>query len=173
MASYNSDNVNQKGQSADDVTFMRPGLLAQDVGSGAPGSTGPGGGMDTGDTLMEGQYPSSMPFVGTALGGTGAPGTQGVSNGRPTLTGTDSVTFTPFTAGYKSIHTPDAATEQGDITAPAQGTIGGTADWTQANDAQYGPGWNAPGVEGNTPMAGTGEFQPGSGRVRNSAGAGY
>jgi hypothetical protein len=125
--------------------------------------------VDVGDTNEPGQYPDRETFTGVALGGTGAPGTQGINSD---LTGgPDTIRVTKPTF-YKSIYELD---EPGAVWDEANGagykqivvrdSISGPNDWTQASDGSYGPGYNMPGVEGNTPTPGSGQYQTGAGNV--------
>ena len=168
MARYGSDSTEEPGQYPTQA-WSDFGLPEQSFGSGAPGGSPMSAETDQGDTNEPGQYPSRETFTGVALGGTGAPGTQGI--GRDLSGGPDTVTVSKPTF-YKSIYEvadePDSWNEPGgggykEITV--HDTVGGEADWTQANDNSYGPGWNMPGVEGNTPTPGSGQFQTGAGSV--------
>jgi hypothetical protein len=55
--------------------------------------------------------------------------------------------------------------EPGAVQETASGSVSGEGDWTQANSESYGPGFNLPGVEGNTPAGGSEQFQTGRGDV--------
>lgn len=168
MARYNSNNTEEPGQYPT-TAWSGFGLPEQNFGSGAPGGSPTSSEVDTGDTNEPGQYPSRETFTGVALGGTGAPGTQGATN---RLTGgPDTVSISKPTF-YKSIYEvtedpsgwdePDGAGYKQFVISDS---ISGYDDWTQANDHSYGPGHNMPGVEGNTPTPGSGQFQTGRGNV--------
>jgi hypothetical protein len=68
--------------------------------------------------------------------------------------------------GYKGEYDPGGMEREGDMQASVMQSVGDVADWTQSNRWSYGPGWNMPGVEGNTPKPGGGQFQTGSGSIR-------
>jgi len=120
------------------------------AGTGAPGTQGASGLPDP--TNQPGQLEDGLTGITTAeITQTGAPGTQGTtatSGGGP-----DSIAFTRPSAGI----TPYETLTVGD-------SVGGPADWTQANDDGYGSGGpKLPGMQ--EPQAGSGKFQPGGGRV--------
>jgi hypothetical protein len=168
MASYGSNSTEEPGQYPT-TEWSDFGLPEQNFGSGAPGGSPTSSEVDQGDTNEPGQYPARETFTGVALGGTGAPGTQGI--GRDLVGGPDTISATKPTF-YKSIY---EVAEPGAIWDEANGagykqivvhdSISGEADWTQANDHSYGPGFNMPGVEGNTPTPGSGQYQTGAGSV--------
>lgn len=168
MARYDSSSPNEPGQYPT-MAWSDFGLPEQSFGSGAPGGSPTSSEVDMGDTNEPGQYPAREPFTGVPLNGTGAPGTQGV---RPRMAGgPDTITATKPTF-YKSIYevTDDPggwneANGAGYKQITVNDSVSGEADWTQANDNSYGPGWNAPGVEGNTPTPGSGQYQTGAGSV--------
>lgn len=122
------------------------------AGTGAPGTAGASGTPDA--TNEPGQTQDGLTGISEHdITDTGAPGTQGTT---PTSGGgPDAITFTRPTAGvtgYESISVSDS--------------VGGTADWTQANDDGYGSGGpQLPGIKGNEPQAGSNRFQPGGGSV--------
>ena len=123
------------------------------AGTGAPGTQGATGGSDA--TTEPGQTQDGLTGISEAqITETGAPGTQGT---QPTTGGgPDSVSFTRagsyLTGTYESETVGDS--------------VGGSADWTQANDDGYASGGpQLPGIKGNEPQAGGGKFQPGGGRV--------
>jgi hypothetical protein len=165
MASYDSKSTEEPGQYPAPA-FARFGLPAQTFGSGAPGGSPTSSEVDAGDTNEPGQYPNRETFTGVALNGTGAPG--GPSVGPNDVSGgPDTVTFTKPTF-YKGIY--EVVNDQASWDEPGGGGYkeevahdhtSGPADWTQANDYSYGPGFNMPGVEGNTPTPGSGQFQTG------------
>lgn len=170
-----------------------PGYDSTRRTTGGPAYAGTQQGGDP--TTEPGQYPPSMDhgiFGGNLPSGTGAPGTQGArGTGGVDPTNEPGQTLDGFTGlSAKDIASTGAPGSQGTtptdgggpdavtITRPgsylsgsyAQDTvrdsIGGAADWTQANDDGYGSsGPQLPGLEGNQPLAGEGRFQPGGGRV--------
>jgi hypothetical protein len=168
MATYNSNEVNQPGQYPA-PSFTKMGLPSQDEDSGAAGS----GQFSTetdhtagGITNEPGQYPSRMPFVGTALGGSGAPGGPGIHGGAAD-SGPDSITFTKDTT-VKSQFIDGQMTE-GMVSYDTGATVSGKGDWTQANAAGYqAPAqYQMPGTaQVSLDAGGDGAFQPGSGSVR-------
>lgn len=121
-------------------------------GTGAPGTAGAGGASDP--TNEPGQLTEAISGTGPAdTAQTGAPGSQGVSN---TLgSGADTIKFTRPGAFLTGTNTQNTVADN----------ISGPDDWTQANDGSYAGGRFLPGIEGNMPQAGSGPFQPGSGRV--------
>jgi hypothetical protein len=168
MASYGSNNTEEPGQYPT-TAWSDFGLPEQNFGSGAPGSSPTSSVTDMGDTNEPGQYPDRETFTGVTLGGTGAPGTQGI--GRDLTGGPDTIRATKPTF-YKSIYeiaedpnSWDEPNGAGYKQITVHDSISGEADWTQANDNSYGPGFNMPGVEGNTPTPGSGQFQTGAGSV--------
>lgn len=168
MASYSSSSTEEPGQYPAPA-FARFGLPAQTFGSGAPGGSPTSSEQDTGGSNEPGQYPARETFTGVALNGTGAPGSQGIAPGLSG--GPDSITFTKPTF-YKGIYEVEADPGSWDLPdgggykeEAARDSVSGEADWTQANDNSYGPGWNMPGVEGNTPTPGSGQHQTGAGSV--------
>ncbi len=168
MASYDSNKTEQPGQYPA-PSWTTYGLPAQTFGSGAPGGSPTDSSTDKGDTNEPGQYPSRETFTGVALDGTGAPGTQGI----PADTwgddgGPDSITYQEptFYKGENDDNTYDGQDGvSGYVQSKTTASVSGPADWTQANDYSYGPGFNMPGVEGNTPTPGSGDFQTGAGEV--------
>ncbi len=122
------------------------------TGTGAPGTTGGGGGSD--DTAEAGQLTDGITGITDAeITQTGAPGTGTTPNGGG---GSTSITYTrpgsPYSGTYKSDTISDDTS--------------GPRDSTQANDEGYGTGGpQFPGNKGNEPRAGEGPYQPGSGRV--------
>jgi hypothetical protein len=122
------------------------------TGTGAPGTAGSRGGSDP--TNQPGQTQDGLTGVSESdITGTGAPGSRGTT---PTDGGgPDAITFTRPSAGLTPLETESI-----------RDSVGGPADWTQANDDGYGSGGpQLPGIQGNEPGAGSGRFQPGSGRV--------
>jgi hypothetical protein len=169
MARYSSSSTEEPGQYPAPA-FARFGLPAQTFGSGAPGGSPTSSEVDGGDTNEPGQYPSRETFTGVALDGTGAPGTTGIPNevvsGEPPIGGAaDSIQFSKPTF-YKSMY-EDGGMEPGYITQTAHDQVSGPADWTQANDYGYVsvPEYQMPGVAGNTPTPGSGQYQTGDGQV--------
>lgn len=122
------------------------------TGTGAPGTAGASGLPDP--TNQPGQTQDGLTGISehdiTSTGATGSQGTNPTDGGGP-----DSVSFTRPTAGvtgYESITVRDS--------------VGGPADWTQANDDGYASGGpQLPGIKGNEPQAGSSRFQPGGGSV--------
>jgi pilus assembly protein FimV len=120
------------------------------TGTGAPGTAGAGGSADA--TNEPGQTQDGLTGISEHdITATGAPGTQGTT---PTSGGgPDSISFTRPTAGvttYEGLTVNDS--------------VGGPADWTQANDDGYASsGPKLPAMQ--EPEAGTGRFQPGGGHV--------
>jgi hypothetical protein len=163
VAAYDSESTIQPGQWPATDAFTLMGLPAQDESTGAGGSTAPESGLDDGHTEQPGQYPASMPIVGTPLGGTGAPGTAGIPP-QSQHNGPDSVTFSPFTQGYK----PSRDEQEGQDTQTYTAPVSGTSDWTQANGQSYGGAdqFFLPGIAGNMPQPGSGRFTTGAGTVR-------
>ena len=161
MARYSSASTQEPGQYPT-TAWSQFGLPEQTQGTGAAGSSANSSEEDTGGTNQPGQYPSRETITGVALNGTGAPGTTGVGAdmGRG---GPDTVAYSRATF-YKSQDEPGGA-QAGAITNTTSDSVSGEADWTQANDESYGPGYNMPGVEGNTPTPGSGQFQTGAGSV--------
>jgi hypothetical protein len=164
MANYNSNSTEEPGQYPA-PSWTGFGLPVQNESSGAAGSSGTKE-IDQGSSNEPGQYPARDTFTGVGLDGTGAPGTAGVPNevvsGEAGPQG-DSVTYSQPTL-YKGMY-DDQGMVQGYRQGVASDGISGASDWTQANDFSYGPGYNLPGIEGNTPIGGEGQFQPGAGRV--------
>ena len=168
MANYGSNSTEEPGQYPAPA-FAQFGLPAQTFGSGAAGTSPTSSETDMGDTNEPGQYPARETFTGVALGGTGAPGTQGI--GRELVGGPDTIAVSKPTF-YKSIYEVegepgawDEASGAGYKQIVVHDSVSGEADWTQANDNSYGPGFNMPGIEGNTPTPGSGQFQTGAGSV--------
>jgi hypothetical protein len=169
MATYGSNSTEEPGQYPT-TEWSDFGLPEQNFGSGAPGGSPTSSEIDVGATNEPGQYPSRESFTGVALGGTGAPGTQGVPNeagtGEPAIGGAaDTIVFSKTTF-YKSMYEPQGM-EQGYVTETAHDQVSGPADWTQANDYGYAAPaeYQMPGVAGNTPTPGSGQFQTGAGNV--------
>jgi hypothetical protein len=168
MTRYGSDSTEEPGQYPTQA-WSDFGLPEQNFGSGAPGGSPQSGEQDLGSSNEPGQYPSRETFTGVALGGTGAPGSQGIPRGGESSGGADTIVASKTTF-YKSefedpssFSGPDGA-GYAEITARAD--VSGPHDWTGANEESYGSGWNMPGVEGNTPAPGSGQFQTGAGSVR-------
>ena len=165
MTRYDSGSTETDGQYPTSAWHWF-GLPEQNETSGAAGSSPPSNEEDTGGTNQPGQYPSKEDFTGVPLDGSGAPGTQGIKD---IAGGSDSVAFS-LTTFYKGQNTP-GGTEQGMVTAVATGTVSGDGDWTQANDTGYNAPaqYQMPGVAGNTPTPGSGQYQTdgqnGSGHV--------
>ena len=167
MARYSSNSTEQPGQYPAPA-FTQFGLPAQTAGTGAPGGPPQSSAIDAGNSNEPGQYPARETFTGVGLDGTGAPGTQGIPNeavtGEPSVGGPmDSIEYSHPTF-YKTMY-DEQGMEQGYAHSTARDQVSGQGDWTQANDYGYGPGWNMPGVEGNTPAPGSGQFQTGKGNV--------
>lgn len=165
MARYDSSSTEEPGQYPAPA-FAGFGLPSQNMGTGAPGGSPPSHETDPGGTNEPGQYPSTEDFTGVALGGTGAPGTQGITAGTG---GGDSVVYSEptFYKGQQDAGPDNGPNSAGNLQSTATGSVSGEADWTQANTKSYGPGFNMPGVEGNTPAPGSGQFQTGSGTVKH------
>lgn len=152
------------------TAWAKFGLPVQDEASGAPGGPSYSDKVDTTDggshTNEPGQYPDRMPFAGTTLGGTGAPGSQGIVGGAATQ-GPDVVHFEKDTP-YKSEFIDDNQ-GQGSVSHTTHAAVTGPQDWTQANTAGYKapPSMQMPGIAQVTLDAGgDGAYQPGSGQVR-------
>jgi hypothetical protein len=162
MARYNSGTTEEPGQYPT-TTWSEYGLPEQNFGTGAAGTTRPSSVQDEGDTNEPGQYPDRDSFTGEpySLGGTsgsGAPGTagapyDGVGAGR------DTVEYSKPTF-YKGQRDP-GGNEPGYTSVTASGNVNGPGDWTEANSAGYdAPAqFQMPGVAGNTPTPGSGQFQ--------------
>jgi hypothetical protein len=160
---YNSKSTEEPGQYPTNAWHLF-GLPEQSFGSGAPGASPPSDVIDEGGTNQPGQYPDRGDFTGVPLGGSGAPGTQGIT--APDTGGGQSVTFDEPTF-YKGEHTSGnfdddgAGNGKGYKQTTIGATVSGRGDWTQANsqgyqaDAQY----QMPGVAGNTPAPGDGRHQ--------------
>ncbi len=149
----NSDPTNLPGQ------YPVEGVNAQifggplPSGTGAPGSAGAPIQGSSDPTNLPGQIDDGLTGLSEAeINSTGAPGTQGAvdSDG-----GSSAIMYTQASAGinpYQMESTTD--------------NVSGTGDWTAANDQGYASGGpQLPGIKGNEPEAGSGRFQPGSGRV--------
>lgn len=170
MASYPGDHTEEPGQYPT-TAFHLFGLPEQNFGSGAPGGSPQSSQVDQGTTNEPGQYPAKETFTGVALDGSGAPGTSGVPYGGGSA-GPDSVAYSKPTF-YKGQREPNETFSQPNGTGYEQETVkasvSGTADWTQANAHSYGDGYDMPGVAGNTPIPGSGQYQTdgqnGSGHV--------
>jgi hypothetical protein len=122
-------------------------------GTGAPGTAGASGGSDP--TTEPGQLQDGLTGISEAqITETGAPGTQGTT---PTSGGgPDSVSFTRAGSYLSGTYQSETVSD----------SVGGPADWTQANDDGYDSGGpQLPGIKGNEPAAGGSRFQPGGGRV--------
>jgi hypothetical protein len=147
-----SDPTNEPGQyppGTDHGIFGGP----LPTGTGAPGTAGASGSADP--TNEPGQTQDGLTGISESdITRTGAPGTQGAV---PDLgNGGTQVTFTRPGSYLSGSYASDTV---GDDTA-------GPGDWTQANDDGYASGGpQLPGIKGNEPQAGSGRFQPGSGRV--------
>jgi len=163
MARYGSNSTEEPGQYPTTAWSMF-GLNEQNFGSGAPGSSGSKE-QDTGGSNEPGQYPARETVTGVALGGTGAPGSQGITNSSG---GPDSITYSKPTF-YKSEYELDenfnGPGDQGYREDTIRDSISGPNDWTQAADGSYGGGIDIIGVKGNTPESGSGRFQTGAGSV--------
>jgi hypothetical protein len=121
--------------------------------TGAPGTAG-GRAAAADPTNMPGQVVDGLTGLSEHdITSTGAPGSQGTT---PTSGGgPDTVTFTRPSAGISPF-----------VQETIRDSVGGPADWTQANDDGYGSSAaQLPGLQGNQPQAGQGKFQPGGGRV--------
>jgi len=169
MANYDSSSVNQPGQYPA-TAWTAYGLPAQNEDSGAAGSGQFSGTQDTGPggaTNEPGQYPAPrMPFVGTPLDGSGAPGSAGIQGGA-VASGSDSITFEKDVA-WKSEYQPDGMIE-GQAPQHTSATVAGKGDWTQANAVGYQapPQYQMPGTaQISLDAGGDGAFQPGRGSVR-------
>lgn len=168
MTRYN-DHIVEPGQYPA-TAWTKYGLPAQNEDSGAPGSPPYSGAADTvdgaGHTNEPGQYPVPvMPFTGTALGFSGAPGSAGIKGGQVT-SGPDSVHYTKDVP-LKSQWTGDMT--QGALEYDANGTVSGKGDWTQANVVGYqAPArYQMPGTaQISLDAGGSGAYQPGAGNVR-------
>jgi hypothetical protein len=167
MGTYDSKKTVQPGQYPA-TAWTGYGLPAQDEDSGAGGSPAFSDALDTGSSNEPGQYPDRMPLTGTALGGSGAPGSAGVK-GLQQTSGPDSVTFEKDTV-WKSEYEQDGATVEGALPKHTNTTVQGDGDWTQANSAGYHApaSLQMPGTaQVQLDSGGDGAFQPGGGgRVR-------
>ena len=168
MADYNSKSTEEPGQyPAPNFTIM--GLPEQSFGSGAPGAAPTDTSVDAGSTNEPGQYPSRDTFTHVPLGGSGAPGSAGISAGH-VAQGPDRVTFDEPTF-YKGQQSGDAQFDDNGFGYEQEqeaATVSGKGDWTQANAYGYqAPDqWQMPGVAGNTPAPGDGDrHQTGAGNV--------
>lgn len=154
MATYDSSTTEEPGQYPAPA-FTKMGLPAQTFGSGAPGSAQPSKLRDQGSTNEPGQYPAREMFTGVPLGGSGAPGTNGIPYDG--TGGGDSITYSAPTF-YKGMREDGDQFSQPDGTGYQEfnikGQVSGPSDWTQANPHSYGGGWDMPGVQGNTPAPG-------------------
>jgi len=129
---------------------------AQFADSGAPGSQGASPtDASTDPTNQPGQLSEGLSGTGPAdVADSGAPGTMGAQNGGA---GPDRVTYTE----------PGSFLSGTNTSATVNDSISGPGDWTQAIDGSYGGSVNLPSITGNQPQAGSGPYQPGSGRVRH------
>jgi hypothetical protein len=108
-------------------------------GTGAPGTAGAGRGADP--VNQPGQLTEAISGTGPAdTADTGAPGSQGVTEGAG---GADSVTYTR----------PGSFLTGTNIQDTVRDDISGTGDWTQAHDGSYGGNLNLPGIVGNQPTS--------------------
>lgn len=150
---------NQGGQDPTEVSGQDPSSLfgiPVSYDSGAAGTPAPGGeGLGTHDVSMPNQYPSRDPISGVTLGGSGAPGSQGVPDSDVTPAGATGITVTDpnYTAGR-----PGGGSGVQMLTV--NDAVSGTDDWT-ATQSNYPPG--NPVVSGDYYPTSTGA---GSGRVR-------
>ena len=110
MGRYDSSDANIPGQYPAPA-FAGFGLPVQDETSGAGGSPPAGDHvLDQGSTLEPGQYPLKEDFTGVPLGGSGAPGSDGVGyNPQGANAGPDQVQFTKDTT-WKSERDPNGLT---------------------------------------------------------------
>jgi hypothetical protein len=172
---WSQNHVNEPGQYPT-TAWNEFGLPEQNFGSGAAGSTQPSAAMDEGSANEPGQYPDRDDFTGVpySLGGTsgsGAPGSTGIAydgtGGSDTITYSKPTFYKGMREDGQQFSGPPAGA--GYDVETIQGQVSGEGDWTQANPTSYGPGWNMPGVEGNTPVPGSGQHQTdgqnGSGHV--------
>ena len=129
---------------------------AQFADSGAPGSQGASPtDASTDPTNQPGQLDEGISGIdASANAHSGAPGTMGAQNGGA---GPDRVTYTE----------PGSFLSGTNTSATVNDSISGPGDWTQAIDGSYGGSVNLPSITGNQPQAGSGPYQPGSGRVRH------
>ena len=160
MANYNSSDANLIGQYPAPA-FAGFGLPVQDETSGASGSA-PAGGQteDVGGTLEPGQYPDREDFTGVPLGGSGAPGSEGVGRPQPQR-GPDSVTWSLDTTQKSEHDTSGQGLAQGYIQKETAATVAGPGNWTEANADSYAgaDGLFLPGLAGNMPLPGSGQYQ--------------
>lgn len=164
MARYDSADANIPGQ------YPAPawtgfGLPVQDETSGAGGSPPAGGSVvDQGSTLEPGQYPPREDFTGVPLGGSGAPGSNGVGI-TPAQEGADSVQWSLDTTQKSEHDDSGQGLAPGYIQKHTKAVIyaqGGTpGDWTQANNQAYAGRDDLflPGLAGNMPLPGGGRYQ--------------
>lgn len=160
MAGYNSSDVNIPGQYPA-AAFAGFGLPVQDETSGAAGSAPAGGQMeDVGGTLEPGQYPAREDFTGVPLGGSGAPGSEGVGQPQPQR-GPDSVTWTIDTTQKSEHDGSGQGMVQGYVQKQTSAQVSGPGNWTEANAQSYDGADNLflPGLAGNMPVPGSGRYQ--------------
>jgi hypothetical protein len=162
MARFSSGSSEEPGQYPA-TAWTGFGLPVQDQGTGAAGAPAYSSEVDGGSTNESGQYPAREGFSGVPLGGTGAPGTEGVPGNQENGSGSDSIVWSK-PQFYKSEF---EGLPQGYAEVTSAATVSGKGDWTQSNtqgyqaDAQY----QMPGMPASLDAGGAGEYQPGSGRV--------
>lgn len=151
---------NQGGPDPTEVSGQDPSSLFGipiSYDSGAAGTPAPGGeGLGTHDVSMPNQYPAKDPISGVSLGGSGAPGTQGVPDSDVTPPGAQTfmVTDPNYTAGK-----PGGGS--GTQMVGVQDVISGPNDWT-AVQSNYPP---------KIPVV-PGDYYPVPGGPGNNAGRG-
>lgn len=130
-----TDPTEQTGQTPSEIFGF-----SQSYSTGAPGSS-PHGARSSDVTIQPGQLDDGLSGVTAAeITDTGLPGSQGASNSNG---GPDSIRYTdPF--GYMGNEHRDSHTSA---------HVGGTGDWTQANDMGYDSGPTLPALEGNRPLS--------------------
>ena len=155
-----ADSGTQGAQDPTLVSGQDPGSLFGvpiSYDSGAVGTPAPGGeGLGTHDVSQPNQYPAKEAISGVALGGSGAPGTQGIPDADVTPPGSQTfmVTDPNYTAGK-----PGGGS--GIQMVGVQDVISGPNDWT-APQSNYPPA---------TPVL-PGDFYPVPGGPGNNAGRG-
>lgn len=174
MARYDSHTTEEPGQYPTTAWHLME-LPEQNFGSGAPGTDRPFDEIDKGGTNEPGQYPSQDPFTHVSYAGFQPDGSAGAGwESPPRAGGGDSVTFDDPTF-YKSTYDDSTRYDDdgaGEMKGYRQYTANvDIAQWTEANDEGYNAraSLQMPGVGGNTPIPGGGQYQTdgqnGSGHV--------
>src|SRR5712691_3886247 len=92
MARYGSGSTEEPGQYPTQA-WSDFGLPEQNFGSGAAGGSPTDRTEDQGGANQPGQYPAQETFTGVSLGGSGAPGSQGVPAGAERVGGADTIVY--------------------------------------------------------------------------------